>query len=171
METINFYIATNPDDMALITSLYRSSIDGRRWMFEAILDDDTKYNLPKSFTSRSAEVAEVYFKSLGVGMNTIIDDEQFIGYIEDKDTIINYKVANADLFITVEQANLLKKIHKVFKKYLKQSPYLIQDFNEIWEYVLKHINKHDKKRIKDNDEVKQIFKDHITDFTQESLKK
>jgi hypothetical protein len=39
-------IVTEPDDFALLTALYRSSVDGRRYLYEAILSDDPFYNLP-----------------------------------------------------------------------------------------------------------------------------
>ena len=61
-------IITNPEDFALVTALYRSSVDGRRFMYEAILSEDGEYNIPDDFTSRCSEILQVYLKSLGIRM-------------------------------------------------------------------------------------------------------
>ena len=57
-------------------------------MYEAILSDDGEYNIPDDFTSRSAEILQVYLKSLGVRMTTIYDESNYIGEEEDRKTII-----------------------------------------------------------------------------------
>ena len=139
-------------------------------MFEAILSDDAKYDLPDHFTSRSAEVAQVYFKSLGVRMDTVIDDEEFIGYFEDKNTLITYQVHQSILVITVEQRRLLKKVQKAYRKYLKKYPNMIDDFDHIWDWIMDHITMHNKKKLLNGD-IKKLFRENLTEFTQDCKEK
>lgn len=168
METPNFLVVTDPADFALVTALYRSSIDGRRWMAEAILDDDTKYNIPDYFTSRTAEILQVYLKSLGVAINTIYDEDDFIGEKQDKDIVIEMPVGNATIYCTIEESYYLKKLTKLYKKFMKHNPDTIYEGHEIWDYFDKNLpfkKKHLTKRIID------LFNDNIFNFTIEARKK
>jgi len=138
-ETPNFLIITNPEDFALVTALYRSSIDGRRFMYEAILSEDGKYNIPDSFTSRSAEILQVYLKALGVRMETILDEDNFIGEPEHLTETVGYKVGNACIFCTIDEMYYLKKLHKVYRSYLKSHPNQIDDMDDTWDYIMENL--------------------------------
>ena len=151
-ETPNFLIITNPEDFALVTALYRSSIDGRRFMYEAILSEDGDYTIPDKFTSRSAEILQVYLKSLGVRMETILDEDNFIGEPEHLTDTVGYKVGNATIFCTIDEMYYLKKLHRTYKSYLKAHPNEIDDMDEVWEYMEKNLpfkKKHLTQRIMD----------------------
>ena len=151
-ETPNFLIITNPEDFALVTALYRSSIDGRRFMYEAILSEDGNYTIPDKFTSRSAEILQVYLKSLGVRMETILDEDNFIGEPEHLTDTVGYKVGNATIFCTIDEMYYLKKLHRTYKSYLKAHPNEIDDMDEVWEYMEKNLpfkKKHLTQRIMD----------------------
>lgn len=139
-ETPNFLIITNPEDFALVTALYRSSIDGRRYMYEAILaEDNDEYTIPDKFTSRSAEILQVYLKSLGVRMETILDEDNFIGEPEHLTDIVGYKVGNACIFCTIDEMYYLKKLRRTYKSYLKSHPNEIDDMDNVWEYLEKNL--------------------------------
>lgn len=151
-ETPNFLIITNPEDFALVTALYRSSIDGRRFMYEAILSEEGDYTIPDKFTSRSAEILQVYLKSLGVRMETILDEDNFIGEPEHLTDTVGYKVGNATIFCTIDEMYYLKKLHRTYKSYLKAHPNEIDDMDEVWEYMEKNLpfkKKHLTQRIMD----------------------
>lgn len=162
-ESPNFMIITNPEDFALITALYRSSIDGRRFMYEAILSDDGTYEIPKKFTSRSAEILQVYLKSLGVRMETIIDDTEFIGEPEHLTDIIGYKVGNSMIFCTSDEMYHLHKILKVYKYYMKEHPRQIDDVDEVWDYIVEHLP-FKKKALTDN--IINLFRNNLEAFSQ-----
>lgn len=162
-ETPNFMIITNPEDFALITALYRSSIDGRRFMYEAILSEDGEYEIPTKFTSRSAEILQVYLKSLGVRMETIIDDSEYIGEAEHSDEVVGYKVGNKVIFCTIDEMYYLNKMSKVYKRYMKEHPNEIDDTNEVWEYVLENLP-FKKKLLTDN--IINLFKNNLEAFSQ-----
>ena len=149
-------------DFALVTALYRSSVDGRKYMYEAIISDDSEYNLPDTFTSRTSEILQTYLKSLGIRMQTIIDETEFIGEPEDQTEIIGYEIGNATLFCTREEMYYLNKMHKVYKRYLKEHPGEIDDTDEVWEYILEHIP-FKKKHLTPN--IISLFKDNIENFT------
>lgn len=155
-------IITNPDDFALVTALYRSSVDGRRWMYEAILSEDGEYNIPDNFTSRSAEVLQVYLKSLGVRMETIIDEDDYIGEPEHLNEVIGFKIGNAVIFCTIDEMYYLKKLQKIYQKWIKKHPSDIDDVDEVWDYVMEHLP-FKKKHLTDN--IINIFKNNLEAFS------
>lgn len=132
-------IITNPEDFALVTALYRSSIDGRRFMYEAILSEDGKYEIPDKFTSRTAEVLQVYLKSLGIRMETIDDEDEYIGEPEHSTEIVGYQVGHGVICCTPDEMYYLRKIRKVYHKYIKRYPSHIDDSDEVWEYILENL--------------------------------
>ena len=156
-ETPNFMIITNPEDFALVTALYRSSVDGRRWMYEAILSDDNEYDIPDSFTSRTSEVLQVYLKSLGVRMETKIDEDEYIGEAEHNE-VIGYDFGNETIFCTIDEMYYIKKLQKVYKKYIKEHPEDIYSTDDVWDYIMEHLP-FKKKYLTDN--IIDIFKNHI----------
>jgi hypothetical protein len=161
-ETPNFLIITNPEDFALVTALYRSSVDGRRFMYEAILSEDGEYNIPDEFTSRTAEILQVYLKSLGVRMETIFDDSNYIGEPESSTEIIEYNVGDTTIFCTLDEKYYLNKLHEVYKMYMKEHPNEIDDLDEVWEYIIDHLP-FKKKEL--TDDIINMFKDNLEAFS------
>lgn len=161
-ETPNFLVITNPEDFALVTALYRSSIDGRRFMYESILSDDGEYEIPAKFTSRSAEIMQVYLKSLGVRMETIINEDEFIGEPEHQTDTIGYMVNNTTIFCTQDEMYYLKKLHKTYKRYIKRHPNQIDDVDEVWDYIMENLP-FKKKHLTDN--MVKIFRDNLEAFS------
>lgn len=155
-------IITNPEDFALVTALYRSSVDGRRFMSEAILSEDGEYNIPDKFTSRSAEILQVYLKSLGVRMETIMNEDEFIGEEETLEKTIAYQVANKTIFCTKDEMYYLKKLHEVYKQYMREFPGQIDDPDDVWEYILEHLN-FKKKHL--TDRIVKLFDDYMDAFS------
>ena len=161
-ETPNFLIISNPEDFTLVTALYRTSIDGRRFMYESILSDDGEYQIPNKFTSRSTEVIQVYLKSLGVRMETIIDEDEYIGEPEHLTETVGYVVGNSTIFCTPDEMYYLKKMHKVYKKYIKENPNQIDDVDEVWEYIMDNLP-FKKKNLTEN--IINLFKDNLEAFS------
>ena len=160
-ETPNFLIITNPEDFALITALYRSSVDGRKYMYEAILSDDGTYNIPDTFTSRSAEILQVYLKSLGVRMETVIDEDDYIGEEGHDTETVGFVVGNSTIFCTVEEMYYLKKMHKVYRYYLIDHPNTIDDTEEVWDFIMENLP-FKKKHLTDN--IINLFRDNMEAF-------
>lgn len=155
------------EDFALVTALYRSSIDGRRFMYEAILDDkDNTYTLPDYFTSRTAEILQVRLKSLGIKIETITNEDEFIGEPEHICDVIEYQVGKGIIFCTTMQKYYLRKMHKVLSRYLLQHPNEIGDVDEIWDYIIENLP-FKKKHL--TDDIIKIFKDNIQLFSSEVL--
>lgn len=162
-ETPNFLVVTNPEDFALISALYRASVDGRRWMYEAILSEDGEYNIPDKFTSRTAEILQVYLKSLGVRMETIIDESEFIGEPEHESEIVGYQVGDATIFCSPNEMYYLMKMHKVYRYYLIDHPNTIDDFDEVWDFIIENLP-FKKKYLTEN--IINIFKNNFDAFSQ-----
>lgn len=158
----NFMIVTNPEDFALITALYRSSIDGRRFMYEAILSEDGDYEIPNDFTSRAVEVLQTYLKSLGVRMTTVYDDDEFVGEPEHQTENIGYEVGDTVIFCTVDEMYYLRKLRKVYHKYLKNHPNTIDNLDDVWEYITEHLPF--KKKFL-TDRIIELFKHNIEAFS------
>lgn len=130
-------------------------------MYEAILSDDGKYNIPDNFTSRTSEVLQVYLKSLGVKMKTVIDEDEYIGEAEH-DEVIGYEIGNTTIFCTVDEMYYLKKLHKTYKRYMKEHPNTVDDMDEVWDYLLEHLP-FKKKYLTDN--IIDLFKGNIEAFS------
>lgn len=161
-ESPNFMIVTDPNDFALITALYRASVDGRRYMYEAIISDDGKYNLPDSFTSRTSEILQVYLKSLGVSMKTVINEDDYIGEKEHSEEVVGYEVGGSTIFCTIDEMYYLKKLHKVYKRYIKKHPNMIDDVDEVWDYIMENLPF--KKKLL-TDDIINMFKDNLDAFS------
>lgn len=155
-------IITNPEDFALVTALYRTSIDGRRFMYESILSDDGEYEIPNKFTSRSAEIMQVYLKSLGIRMETIINEDEYIGEAEHTNETVGYVVGNSTIFCTPDEMYYLKKIHKVYKRYMKENPNQIDEVDEVWDYILENLP-FKKKYLTEN--IINLFKNNLEAFS------
>lgn len=162
-ELPHFEVMTAPEDFALITALYRSSVDGRKYMYEAVISDDSEYNIPDTFTSRTSQILQTYFKSLGVKMETIYDDDEYIEEPEHKDEIVAYKVANDIIFCSVADMYYLKKLHKLYKQFMKKHPNEIDDTDEIWDYIYENLP-FKKKELTDN--IIDLFNNHLEAFSQ-----
>jgi hypothetical protein len=132
-------IITEPEDFALITALYRSSIDGRRFMYEAILSEDGDYEIPDKFHSRSAEILQVYLKSLGVRMETIVGGDDYIGEAEDMDNVVAYTFRNSVIFATPNEMYYILQLAKCYKWHIKDDPSAIRDWDEAWGWVLENL--------------------------------
>ena len=138
-------------------------------MYEAIINDkgDNTYNIPDSFTSRTAEILQVYLKSLGVKMETIIDEDEFIGEPEHKVNIIEYRVGKGSIFCTEEERYYLRKLHKVYSKYMKKYPNSVDDdVEEVWDYITDNLP-FKKKYL--TDQIIKMFKDNLEIFSSEIL--
>ena len=158
----NFMIITHPEDFALVTALYRSSIEGRKFMYEAILSEDGDYEIPEKFTSRSAEIFQVYLKSLGVRMETIINDDEFIGEPEHDTEVVAYTVRNHVIFCTPNEMYYLKKLSKLYKYYIKDNPGSIDDLEEVWDWMMENLP-FKKKYLTDS--IINLFKNNLEAFT------
>jgi hypothetical protein len=131
-------------------------------MYEAILSDDGEYNIPQNFTSRTAEILQVYLKSLGIRMETIIDESDYIGEPEHLVDSVGYQVGNSMIFCTPDEMYYLNKIHQVYKMYIKEHPNDVDDVEEVWDYIIDHIP-FKKKHLTDN--IVKIFKENMEAFS------
>lgn len=158
-ETPNFMVITSPEDFALVTALYRTSIDGRRFMYESILSQDGMYEIPDDFTSRSVEILQVYLKSLGVRMYTVDNDMNFIGEGPHLTEVIGYQVGHATIFCTRDQMYYLNKLNDIYGMYIKQHPDEIDQIEDVWDYIVDHLT-FKKKYL--TDELKDLFVSNMT---------
>lgn len=130
-------------------------------MYEAIISGDSEYNIPDNFTSRTSEILQTYLKSLGIRMETIIDESEFIGEPEHLTEEIAYQVGDVTLFCTQNEMYYLNKMHKVYKQYMRKHPNQIDDMDELWEYIIEHLP-FKKKHLTNN--IIRLFKDNLEHF-------
>lgn len=131
-------------------------------MYEAILSEDYEYNIPDNFTSRTAEILQVYLKSLGVKIETIIDEDEFIGEPEHMNDNIGFQVGDRTIFCSTNDMYYLKKLQKTYHRYLKENPGNIDDVDEVWDYIMDNLP-FKKKYLTDN--IIDIFKNNIEAFS------
>lgn len=131
-------------------------------MYEAILDENYAYNIPDDFTSRTAEVLQVYLKSLGVRMETIIDEDEFVGEAEHLDDNVGFQVGDSMIFCSTEEMYYLKKLQKVYHRYLKENPSSIDDVDEVWDYIMDNLP-FSKKLL--TERMIDLFKDNLEAFS------
>ena len=130
-------------------------------MYEAILSEDGEYNIPDNFTSRTAEVLQVYLKSLGVKMETIINEDNFICEPEHSSELAAFTVGTDEIMCTIEQMYYLKKLNKVYQRWIREHPNQIDDTDEVWEFILDNLPF--KRKLLTNDII-DIFKSHMNAF-------
>lgn len=150
------------EDFALVSALYRSSIDGRRFMYEAILSEDGDYNIPDKFTNRAAEILQVYLKSLGIRMQTIVNDDEFIGEPEHDNEVVGFTIRNRVIFCTPNEMYYLKRLSKLYKKYTKDHESTIDELDVIWDWMMDNLN-FKKKHLTEN--VINLFKNNLDAFS------
>jgi hypothetical protein len=160
-ETPNFMIITEPEDFALITALYRSSIDGRRFMYEAILSEED-YQIPDKFTSRSAQILQVYLKSLGVRMETVVGGDNYIGEKEDSEVTVVYTFRNSVICATPNEMYYVLQLARTYRWYVKDNPNTIRDWEDAWDWVLDHLP-FKKKHL--TDKIVDLFKNNLEVLT------
>ena len=131
-------------------------------MYEAILSEDYEYNIPDNFTSRTAEILQVYLKSLGVKIETIIDEDEFIGEPEHMNDNIGFQVGDRTIFCSTNDMYYLKKLQKTYHRYLKENPGNIDDVDEVWDYIMDNLP-FKKKYLTDT--IINIFKNNIEAFS------
>lgn len=102
-ETYAFNIGVLTEDFALFHALYRSSPKARKYLLESMYmtDEERALSLPSSFTSRTAEVLGVFFKSLGVEIDFVDPDSEIHG-IGDSEYASHINRDTNEMFIGTE---------------------------------------------------------------------
>lgn len=77
-ETLNFSIAMDTEEVALIHALYRSSVKGRRDLGKALLSNEPVITVDKTYDSRVAEFFEIILKSLGFKIEFLDSDDDLV---------------------------------------------------------------------------------------------
>lgn len=160
-ETPGFLVITQPEDFAMFTALYRSSLDGRKYLCEAVLQGDGFYNLPDYFVSRTVQILQVYLKQLGVGMDCVNEDDELIIFPEDLETQVEYELQDCTILCSIAEREQLKQINRVYRRYLKENNWGIVDVDDAWEYVMKHLPFKKKELLPD---VPDLFRKNIQYF-------
>ena len=62
----------------------------------------------------------------------------------------------------MEEMYYLKKIAKVYKRYMKEHPNTIDDVNEVWDYIMEHLPFKKKHLTK---QIIRMFKDNLQAFS------
>lgn len=94
-------------------------------------------------------------------MKTVVDDDEFIGEPEHQEEIIGYNIGNTVIFCTVEEMYYLKKLRKIYRRYLREHPNTIDDMDDVMEYIYNNLP-FKKKYLTDN--ILNTFKNHIEAF-------
>lgn len=159
-ESLNLLIILNEDDLALINALYRSSISGRKFLYESIVTGEPM-EVPNSFTNRAAEILQVYLKSLGIKIETIMTEDEFIGEPEHSNEVIGFTIKNRVIFCTMNEMYYLKKLSKLYKKYIHSRKEKVDDVEEAWDWMMDNLTF--KKKFL-SEAIIDLFKNNIEAF-------
>jgi hypothetical protein len=95
-------------------------------------------------------------------METIINEDEYIGEPEHQNETVGYTINNTNIFCTPDEMYYLKKMHKVYKKYIKENPNQIDDVDEVWDYIMENLP-FKKKYLTEN--IIKLFKDNLETFS------
>jgi hypothetical protein len=140
-ESFNFSIAMPSIDIVLFHALYRTSIKGRQDILNLMFEDDNDPNsiniIDSSYTSRVAEIFNVYLKCMGIKL-TFLDDDDFIETL-DNDELRNYDIDGKSYLCTEYQAYLVERINDIKAEILSKEPILTH--NQLRELVEEELRK------------------------------
>lgn len=72
-------------------------------------------------------------------METIIDEDEYIGEPEHFSDSIGFQVGDKTIFCSTEEMYYLKKMQRVYKKYIAKYPGNIDDVDEVWDYIVENL--------------------------------
>ena len=107
-ESLNFLIGMIPEDVQLFHLMYRSSYKGRRDLAEHMLLGDEEFEIHPSYTSRVAEMFAVIFKSLGIRIEFVDEDEELREY--DNNEIKQFMLEDNEYLCTEYEFLLIKRM-------------------------------------------------------------
>lgn len=125
-ESLNFSIGVIPEDIALFHGLYRTSIKGRKDLMKVMFSDgDGVQKIDDSYTSRVAEIFNVYMKTLGIRVEFTDDDEEV--KVLNSRSIRHHAYKNKDYLMTDYDFYMMKYIDTVRDKILVDNPIITVD--------------------------------------------
>ena len=127
-ETLNFTIGILPDDIALFNAMYRTSIKGRKDLVKLLFqpsDGDSIQKIDSSYTSRVAEIFNVYLKSLSIDLEFV--DEDNVIYSYDDTTLTNHELNGVEYFCTDYQFLLIKRRAEIREEILSENAMLAEE--------------------------------------------
>lgn len=120
-ETLNFSIGLLPEDIAIFHALYRSSIKGRKDLFEATLTHKKLGPaLDDVYISRAAEIYKVKMKALGIGVDFRSDDHEI--HPLDDQKISMHLINKRHYLCTNYQAYIIKKEQELRQAVMDMNP-------------------------------------------------
>ena len=119
--------------------------------------------VPNSFTNRAAEILQVYLKSLGIKIETIMTEDEFIGEPEHSNEVIGFTIKNRVIFCTMNEMYYLKKLSKLYKKYIHSREEKVDDVEEAWDWMMDNLTF--KKKFL-SEAIIDLFKNNIEAFDQ-----
>lgn len=129
-ETLNFSIGVPTEDIALFNSVYRTSIKGREQLVKSMFNFDGKDNknnvkIDSAYTSRVAEIFAVFFKSLGLEIDFINDDDVVKGY--DNQEIKLHTTDNGETILCTDYEFFLRERYNEIKEEILKENIIMTD--------------------------------------------
>lgn len=136
-ESLNFLIGMIPEDVQLFHLMYRSSYKGRRDLAEHMLLGDEEFEIHPSYTSRVAEMFAVIFKSLGIRIEFVDEDEELREY--DNNEIKQFMLEDKEYLCTEYEFLLIKRMKEIEKEILKE--HCLIETDELNKLVMEELKK------------------------------
>ena len=140
-ETLNFFVGLPSEDIALLHSIYRTSIKGREDIVKSLFSMEGDENgaitkIDNSYTSRAAEIFNVFFKALSLEVEFLDDDNVLKGY--DNSNVRVRTVNGHTIFCTDYEYFLIERIMEVREEILGET--LILSNDQLKEEIIHRLN-------------------------------
>lgn len=140
-----FIVIDDPIDYSLFTAMYRTSSEARSLIFDQIFSEDNLSDsefmakLPKTFSSTSVDIFNVYLKSLG--REVIFLDEQYdVSTINTNSThLVSFTDMDLQMEINEEDLLTLKILARAYSDINEPSPGILIDDDKLLEKIKQNI--------------------------------
>lgn len=134
-ESLNFMIGMMPEELVLFNAFYRTSIEARKDMATAIVNDEPILKMKKTYTSRAAEIFKIIMKSLSYEVEFYNDDDMMEEL--DNDVMEEHELNGRTFICTQLQFYVLKRATGIIKDVL--SEYGVLETEELRDLVIQEL--------------------------------
>ena len=137
-ETLNFTIGQDTDDLALFHALYRTSVKGREDIAKIAMDiTKDEGDISDTYTSRTAEIFNVFMNSLGFEL-TFTDSDNELRDV-DMSNVASHEIDGKGYICSDFTAMMLERIRDIEKDVYKQNG-SVMDRNELFDAVRERLS-------------------------------
>lgn len=163
-ETLNFSICLGSEDIAMFHGLYRTSVKGRKDLVKLLMKDpdseDYIESIDDSYDSRVAEILQVIFKSLSIGIE-FVDTDKMITPMS-RHVYSPHEIDHKQIICNDYQFDILKASKWIAKHYLDINGVVVRE--ALYEYINEELKKNKIFSDGEPDDIKEILDEPLLDL-------